>query len=314
MLGSIARFRRKLYWCAVGSSRPYKVFTRKFDKVMRAGELGAFLGPLSKAEQVSLDEAWQVFQAALTGWRTKLQVSALEASARIRDRLSDGERADTVVSILLDHSGSMRGQKILLSAAAMDVIQNFLSLLGLSVEILGFTTTSWRGGKSRRLWRRMLCPPYPGRLCDLLHVIYRDGSEQRLATAPHLFKAMLRPDLLKENVDGEALEWASSRLRTYPHRRKILLVVSDGAPVDDSTLQANDPEILDRHLREVIHTLETSGDIDIAAIGIGLEFDVAKYYSTSVTIHTAEDLGAALISLLERLLIDGARHDSPADH
>lgn len=314
MLGLMARFRRRLYWREAGTSRPYRVFTRKFDKVVRADELGAFLGPLSKAEQVSLDEAWQVFQGALTGWRTKLQVSALEASARIRDRLPDGERADTFVSILLDQSGSMRGQKILLAAAAMDVIQNFLSLFGLGVEILGFTTTTWRGGNSRRLWRRMLCPPYPGRLCDLLHVIYRDGSERRLATASHLFKVMLRPDLLKENIDGEALEWAASRLRTYPHQRKILLVVSDGAPVDDSTLQANDPEILDRHLREVTHTLEASGDIDIAAIGIGLEFDVAKYYSTSVTIHTVEDLGAALISLLERLLIDSVRHSNPANH
>ena len=189
---------------------------------------------------------------------------------------------------------------MLLAAAAVDIAQDFLRNLGCAVEILGFTTTSWKGGKSREKWRREDKPPWPGRLCDLLHVIYRDAEDPRTSAGAWNFQPMLHPDLPKENVDGEALEWAAGRLRVQNRGRKILLVISDGAPVDDSTLHDNDPGILERHLREVITNLMAEGRIEIAAIGIG--HDVTRYYEQATMIKSAEDLGEELIALLQAIL------------
>jgi cobaltochelatase CobT len=210
--------------------------------------------------------------------------------------------ADTAVSILVDQSGSMRGQSMLLAAASCDIAQDFLAHLGIAVEVLGFTTVRWRGGRSRERWTRSGRPPAPGRLCDLLHIIYRHAGDARASTGSWAFRTMLRPDLPKENVDGEAVSWAVSRLRSRPQTRKLLVVLSDGAPVDDSTLAANDFGYLDRHLREVVHAIEDAGDVRMVSVGIG--FDPSRYYAASSVVTTSEDLGKSLIGALEAALTD----------
>ena len=194
----------------------------------------------------------------------------------------------------------MRGQNMLLLAAACDIGQNFLVHLGVRTEVLGFTTLRWKGGESRRLWKRRGGRPLPGRLCDLLHIIYRSAEDRRASTGGKNFKQMLRPDLPKENVDGEAIEWAVGRLMRMPARRRTLVVFSDGVPADDSTLIANDAAYLDRHLREVIGRIEHAGDIKLVGVGIG--FDTAAYYRTSSMISSVDDLGSRLIEILENAI------------
>ncbi len=289
---------------------PYRVYTREFDRVVGAEDLDTVLGPLSPSDRAALEDAWDAFQNGLVSWRTNANLKALAAAARLKG-VGLGERAaSTAVALLVDQSGSMRGQSMILAAAAVDVAQDFLSHLGISVQVLGFTTSSWRGGQARATWTRgrpsklwiwRRRPPRPGRLCDLLHIVYREPDDFRPWASHWSFRNMLRPDLPKENVDGEALEWASDRLRGLPQQRKLLIVISDGAPVDDSTLSANDGWILDRHLRAVVGALEASADIQLSAIGIG--FDVSRYYKNSAIVTTADDLGEALISHLERVLI-----------
>jgi cobaltochelatase CobT len=285
----------------VGAPAEYRVFTRKFDRIVRGDQLDSILGRQSLVDRHAHEQAWAAFQGALQGWRTTAHLAALEASERIRQVTDQATLADTAITLLVDQSGSMRGQSMLLAAAATDVAQDFLRHLGVSVEILGFTTTSWRGGRSRaqRRWRDM-GPSKPGRLCDLLHIIYRSADDPRASTGGWSLRPMLRPDLPKENVDGEAIEWAALRLRARPERNKVLVVISDGAPVDDSTLLANDLGILDRHLRQVLESLQQAADIKVGAIGIG--FDVDRYYATTTVVETPEDLGTGLIDLLERVV------------
>lgn len=278
----------------------YRVFTRAFDRTVNAEHLDTVLGPLSTADKQMLEAAWSTFQTGLTDWKTRAHLSALDASLRIRQRISTDDLSDTVVALLIDHSGSMRGQSMLLAGAAADVAQDFLSHLRCKVEVLGFTTVSWRGGRPRRRWKWRLRPRNPGRLCELLHIVYRSADDERRSSAGWAFRNMLRPDLLKENIDGEAILWASERLRARPEKRKIIVVISDGAPVDDSTLEANGPAILDAHLREVIADIAAAGDIEMIALGIG--FDVDRYYAASLKVSTPEDLGMALIELLEQTL------------
>jgi cobaltochelatase CobT len=287
---------------ASGGNPNYPVYTRAFDMAVKADDLDSALGRLSVADQAALDQTWETFSGALQGWRTQLHLKALEASARIRKAVDGPTLADTVVAVLIDQSGSMRGQSMLLAAATADVSQDFLRHLGCAVEILGFTTVRWKGGRSRQRWLWRGRPRNPGRLCDLLHIVYRPADDPRASTGSWSLKPMLRPDLPKENVDGEAVEWAASRLRARPETRKILLVISDGAPVDDSTLLANGPEILDRHLRHVIAELAVSNDIRLGSVGIG--FDVGRYYARSATVEVAEDIGVATVDLLEGLLTD----------
>ena len=280
----------------------YRVFTRSFDRVVTSAELDLVLGPLSPSHNAALEEAWAAFQTGLMAWRTKAHLMALDATERLRQCTTHEERADTVVSLLVDQSGSMRGQSMLLAAAAADIAQNFLGHLGCKVEVLGFTTVLWHGGRARRRWRWRLRPRRPGRLCELLHVIYRSADDNRASTGGWAFRAMLRPDLPKENVDGEAILWAASRLRFRPEKRKSS-VISDGAAVDDFTLLANDPDILERHLLDVVRALTAEQDVELLALGIG--FDVSRYYPTSSEIQTADDLGTALIGLLEQIIAAG---------
>lgn len=278
----------------------YHVYTRAFDRVVTADQLDRVLGQLTAEKTSALEKAWDIFETGLMDWKMRVQLDALAASERLRRVTTDDERADTVIALLLDQSGSMRGQLMLLAAAATDIAQDFLAHLGCRVEILGFTTVSWRGGYPRQFWRWWFRPKAPGRLCELLHIIYRSADEDRASRLGWKLRPMLRPDLPKENIDGEALMWASERLTLRPEKRKIIVVISDGAPVDDSTLDANGPDILIDHLREVIADIDAKGDIELLALGIG--FDVARFYAASTTIKTAEDLGAGLLKLLEHAL------------
>ncbi len=205
---------------------------------------------------------------------------------------------DTIVTLLLDNSGSMRGRPITLAAISADILARTLERCGVKVEILGFTTRAWKGGMSRDAWTKSGKPTLPGRLNDLRHIIYK-SADQPWRHARKNLGLMLREGLLKENIDGEALLWAYSRLVTRPEQRKIMMVISDGAPVDDSTLSVNPANYLEQHLRAVIGWLENHSDIELTAIGIG--HDVTRYYNRAVTISDMEQLGPVMTEQLAAL-------------
>lgn len=211
---------------------------------------------------------------------------------------NDTDFRDTVVTLLIDNSGSMRGRPITIAALSADILARTLERCGVKVEILGFTTRDWKGGFARKAWLDAGRVPDPGRLNDLRHIIYK-SADQRLNRARRNLGLMLKDGLLKENIDGEALLWAQSRLRARHEQRKILMVISDGAPVDDATLSANSGAYLDRHLREVIEQMERAGDIELLAIGIG--HDVTRYYSRAVTLHDVEQLGDVMLEQITSL-------------
>ncbi|MDV6330042.1 cobaltochelatase CobT-related protein [Asticcacaulis sp. 201] len=297
------------FWDAIFGNRrrapsiiaPYARYTDEFDQEIKAEDLDGVLGPLSSPAKLALDEAWAHFETGLTGWKTRTQVDALNHAATIRSSVSVHVLEDCCFGVLIDQSGSMRGQNMLLATAAADCLQNFVRNLGCTVEVLGFTTTTWKGGRSRQKWLRRGRIPSPGRLCDLLHVIYIDAESPSSGTGSWSFRSMLRPDLPKENVDGEAVEWASDRLKRLKQSRKFLIVISDGAPVDDSTLMENGGDYLSRHLASVVKEIEAEGRIRLSAIGIS--HDVTSYYSDGVVIKDPEELGSTLISKTAELLI-----------
>ena len=210
----------------------------------------------------------------------------------------DTEFRDTVVGLLIDNSGSMRGRPIAIAAICADIMTRTLERVGVASEVLGFTTRAWKGGQSRELWLAEGRPPSPGRLNDLRHIVYKRADEP-YRHAKRSLGLMMREGLLKENIDGEALLWAHNRLIARPEERRILMVISDGAPVDDSTASANGGAYLERHLRQVIEWIERRSTVELAAIGIG--HDVTRYYSRAVTIMDAEQLGGAMIEQLARL-------------
>ncbi|WP_277968836.1 cobaltochelatase subunit CobT [Sphingomonas echinoides] len=205
---------------------------------------------------------------------------------------------DTVVTLLIDNSGSMRGRPISIAAISADILARTLERCGVKTEILGFTTRAWKGGQSRETWLAAGRPPQPGRLNDVRHIVYKKADEP-WRRARNSLGLMMREGLLKENIDGEALLWAHSRLIARPEERKILMVISDGAPVDDSTLSVNSGSYLERHLRQVIGWIEAKSPVELAAIGIG--HDVTRYYARAVTIMDAEQLGGTLIEQLAAL-------------
>ena len=205
---------------------------------------------------------------------------------------------DTVVTLLLDNSGSMRGRPITVAATCADILARTLERCGVKVEILGFTTRAWKGGQSREAWLAAGKPPNPGRLNDLRHIIYKSGDAPWRRARKNL-GLMMREGLLKENIDGEALDWAYKRLLGRNEQRKILMMISDGAPVDDSTLSVNPGNYLERHLRWVIEEIETHSPVELIAIGIG--HDVTRYYRRAVTIVDAEELGGAMTEKLAEL-------------
>ena len=208
------------------------------------------------------------------------------------------EFRDTVVTLLIDNSGSMRGRPITVAAMSADILARTLERCGVKVEILGFTTRAWKGGQARERWIAAGKPPNPGRLNDLRHIVYK-SADAPWRRARRNLGLMLREGILKENIDGEALMWAHNRLLGRPEERRILMVISDGAPVDDSTLSVNPGNYLEKHLREVIREIERIGAVELTAIGIG--HDVTRYYRRAVTIVDAEQLGGVMLERLADL-------------
>ena len=301
----------------------YRVFTRQFDEIVGAAEL-------CDEEELSrlrayLDQQLVHLQGAVTKLANRLQRRLMAQQNRSWDfdqeeglldaaRLArvivnpshslsykierDTEFRDTIVTLLIDNSGSMRGRPISIAAISADILARTLERVGVKVEILGFTTRAWKGGQSREKWLAEGRPPAPGRLNDLRHIIYKKADEPWRRARKNL-GLMMREGLLKENIDGEALLWAHERLIARPEERKILMVISDGAPVDDSTLSVNSGTYLERHLRQVIGWIEARSPVELVAIGIG--HDVTRYYSRAVTIMDAEQLGGTMIGQLAAL-------------
>ena len=253
------------------------------------------------------------------GWSFDLEEGVLDAARLTRviidptaplsfKQEEETQFRDTVVTLLLDNSGSMRGRPITVAAVCADILARTLERCGVKTEILGFTTRAWKGGQARDRWIKDAKPPHPGRLNDLRHIVYK-AADAPWRRARKNLGLMMREGLLKENIDGEALQWAHARLAGRPEQRKILLVISDGAPVDDSTQSVNDPHYLERHLRRVIAEVEGAGIVELAAIGIG--HDVGRYYARAVTIVDVEQLGGALVEKLAELFDEPAPTASP---
>ncbi|MCS7267847.1 MAG: cobaltochelatase subunit CobT [Geminicoccaceae bacterium] len=310
----------------------YRVFTTAFDEVVTVEEL------CSQAElrrlRAQLDQSLARFQGMIArmanrlqrklmaqqqrSWEFDLDEGILDAARLARvivnpatplsyKQEKETEFRDTVVCLLIDNSGSMRGRPIAVAAMSADILARTLERCGVKVEILGFTTRAWKGGQSREAWLRAGKPANPGRLNDLRHIIYKP-ADVPWRRARNNLGLMLREGLLKENIDGEAILWAHGRLLQRPEQRRILMVISDGAPVDDSTLSANPGNYLERHLREVIAWIEARGEVDLVAIGIG--HDVTRYYRRAVTISDPEQLGGAMFDQLSALF-DQRRRSRP---
>ena len=306
----------------------YKVFTRKFDEEIEAQDLcdGEELDRLRQL----LDQQLQNLQGVVSKLANRLQrrllaqqtrawdfdleeglldagrlarvvVNPLQALSYKRER--DTDFRDTVVSLLIDNSGSMRGRPITVAAMCGDILARTLERCAVKVEVLGFTTRAWKGGQSRERWVADGKPRNPGRLNDLRHIIYKSADAPWRRSRKNL-GLMLREGLLKENIDGEALQWAYRRLLVRPEHRRILMVISDGAPVDDSTLSVNPGNYLEKHLREVIRDIESREAVELIAIGIG--HDVTRYYRRAVTIVDAEELGGTMMKKLTELFDEDA--------
>ena len=305
------------------SEKNYKVFTNKFDEVIEARDLispeeairlRSQLDNLIKPHLTTIGKLANRLQRLLlsqqnTSWNFDLEEGTLDTSRLHRvvaepgyplsyKQESENKFKDTVITLLIDNSGSMRGRSISLAAICGDIISSTFERCAVKTEVLGFTTKNWKGGSSKQEWADKGQPANPGRLNDLRHIVYKsaDNSWRR---ARKYFGAMLREGLLKENIDGEALLWSYSRLMKRQEQRKIIIVISDGAPVDDSTLSANSENYLDGHLKDSIEYIESSKNIELQAIGIG--HDVNKYYKDAITIHRAEELGEVLLEKLTKL-------------
>jgi cobaltochelatase CobT len=235
-----------------------------------------------------------------TGRLTRVVIDPMHPLSFKAER--DTDFRDTVVTLVLDNSGSMRGRPIMVAAMCADILARTLERCGVKVEILGFTTRAWKGGQSREKWLNEDKPQNPGRLNDLRHIVYK-GADAPWRRIKRNLGLMMREGLLKENIDGEGLMWAHGRIAKRPEARRILMVISDGAPVDDSTLSVNTGNYLDRHLRKVIAEIENKSSVELVAIGIG--HDVTRYYRRAVTILDAEQLGGAMTNQLIDLFAEG---------
>ena len=311
----------------------YRAFTMKFDETIVAEELcepeeldrlrGYLDKQLSHLQGVVARLANRLQRRLMAkqnrSWEFDLEEGQLDPARLSRvvvDPLhplsfkaeKDTEFRDTVVTLLLDNSGSMRGRPITVAATCADILARTLERCGVKVEILGFTTRAWKGGQSREQWLTAGKPTNPGRLNDLRHIIYK-AADAPWRRARKNLGLMMREGLLKENIDGEALDWAHKRLLGRSEQRKILMMISDGAPVDDSTLSVNPGNYLERHLRWVIDEIETRSPVELIAIGIG--HDVTRYYRRAVTIVDAEELGGAMTDKLAELFEEHAAAEQP---
>ena len=312
----------------IDDSTLYRAYTKQFDEEVAADDL-CDAEELSRLRQ-QLDQQLSHLQGVVSklanrlqrrllaqqqrAWEFDLEEGLLDVARLARvvanpmhslsyKREREADFRDTVVTLLIDNSGSMRGRPITVAAMCSDILARTLERCGVKVEILGFTTRAWKGGQSREKWVQDGKPRNPGRLNDLRHVIYK-AADAPWRRARKNLGLMLREGLLKENIDGEALEWAYRRLVVRPEHRRILMVISDGAPVDDSTLSVNPGNYLERHLRKVIHDIESRGLVELIAIGIG--HDVTRYYRRAVTIVDAEELGGTMMKKLAELFDEDA--------
>ena len=301
----------------------YTVYSPNFDEEIRAEDLAdsielerlrAYLDqqlePLKGAVSRLANKLQRRLQAQQNrSWEFDLEEGILDAGrlARVVSNPTtplsfkvekDTEFKDTCVTLLLDNSGSMRGRPISIAAICADILARTLERCQVKTEILGFTTRAWKGGQSRETWLERGRSPQPGRLNDLRHIIYKSADAPWRRARPNL-GLMMKEGLLKENIDGEALEWAHLRLKNRPEARKILMVISDGAPVDDSTLSVNSSNFLEKHLRDVIEMIERSRITELIAVGIG--HDVTRYYRRAVTITDVEQLAGAMTEQLASL-------------
>ena len=301
----------------------YKIFTNKFDEITKAENLENS-NETSKLRK-TLDQQLITFQDIITKLANKLQRQLLAKQNRawefdLEEGLLDSSKLprvimdpynslsfkkekdldfkDTVVTLLIDNSGSMRGRPITIAAICADILSRTLERCSVKVEILGFTTKNWKGGSSREFWNKEGKPKAPGRLNDLRHIIYK-GADTQWRQAKNNLGLMLKEGLLKENIDGEAIYWAFNRLKKRKEERKILMVISDGAPVDDSTLSVNSGDFLEKHLKKMVKFIEDKTDIEILAIGIG--HDVSRYYDRAIKITDVNELGDVMISQLSSL-------------
>ncbi|HXG78061.1 MAG TPA: cobaltochelatase subunit CobT [Methyloceanibacter sp.] len=301
----------------------YTVFTHAFDEVVNAEDLcdpdeldrlRAFLDKQLVSLHGAVARLANRLQRRLLaqqnrGWDFDLDEGMIDAARLARvivdpmqplayKQERDTQFRDTVVTLLLDNSGSMRGRPIMVAACCADILARTLERCGVKVEILGFTTRAWKGGHAREAWLNAMKPASPGRLNDLRHIIYK-AADAPWRRARRNLGLMMREGLLKENIDGEALAWAHSRLIARPEQRRILMMISDGAPVDDSTLSVNSGSYLERHLRQVINEIETRSPVELLAIGIG--HDVTRYYRRAVTVTDAEELAGVMTEKLAEL-------------
>jgi len=301
----------------------YKIFTTQYDEVTKAEKL-------ENAEEAAklrktLDQQLVGFQDVITKLANKLQRQLLAKQNRAWDfdleeglldssklpriimdpynslsfkKEKDLDFKDTIVTLLIDNSGSMRGRPITIAAICADILSRTLERCSVKVEILGFTTKNWKGGQSRDLWNKSSKPKTPGRLNDLRHIIYK-GADTHWRQAKNNLGLMLKEGLLKENIDGEAISWAYNRIKKRKEERKIMMVISDGAPVDDSTLSVNSGDFLEKHLKKMVKFIESKTEIEVLAIGIG--HDVSRYYDKAIKITDVNELGDVMISQLSSL-------------
>ncbi|HEY1837444.1 MAG TPA: cobaltochelatase subunit CobT [Rhizomicrobium sp.] len=314
----------------------YRIHTTQFDEMVAATELcdaeeltrlRAFLDQQLATMQGVVARLANKLQRLLMAqqnrsWEFDLEEGLLDASRLPRividpmyplsyKQEKDMTFRDTVVTLLLDNSGSMRGRPIMVAAMCADILARTLERCAVKTEILGFTTRAWKGGQSREKWIADGKPPHPGRLNDLRHIVYKAADEPWRRARKNL-GLMMREGLLKENIDGEALMWAHNRVVHRPEQRKILMVISDGAPVDDSTLSVNAGNYLERHLRHVIDDIESKSAVELTAIGIG--HDVTRYYRKAVTLVDAEQLGGAMTEQLISLFVEEKTHLAHPGH
>ena len=303
--------------------KDYKIFTSQFDEIAQAETLETNEEILKLRK--NLDQQLTSFQDLITklanklqrqllakmnrAWEFDLEEGLLDSSKLTRiiidpynslsfKREKDLEFKDTIVTLLIDNSGSMRGRPITIAALCADILSRTLERCSVKIEILGFTTKNWKGGKSREEWNKNNKPKNPGRLNDLRHIIYKSADSHWRQSKKNL-GLMLKEGLLKENIDGEAILWAFNRLNKRKEERKILMVISDGAPVDDSTLSVNSGDFLEKNLKKIVKNIENKSDIEILAIGIG--HDVSKYYNKAIKITDVQELGDVMTEQLSGL-------------
>ena len=301
----------------------YKIFTNKFDEITKAENLES-TEETTKLRK-NLDQQLVGFQDIVTklanklhrqllakqnrAWQFDLEEGLLDSSKLPRiimdpynslsfKKEKDLDFKDTIVTLLIDNSGSMRGRPITIAVICADILSRTLERCSVKVEILGFTTKNWKGGQSREFWNKNGKPKKPGRLNDLRHIVYK-SADTHWRQAKKNLGLMLKEGLLKENIDGEAISWAFNRLKKRKEERKILMVISDGAPVDDSTLSVNSGDFLEKHLKKVVKFIEDKTELEILAIGIG--HDVSRYYSRAIKISDVNELGDVMVSQLSSL-------------